>query len=228
LCAEFAAAGYDVIATDREESGIESGRFVRADLRGLCGDARQRSEIISAIKAALQDRPLHALVNNAAVQILGGTTEISVSDWHETLNINLVAPFVLAQQLLPELEAAHGSVVNVASIHATATKPGFVCYATSKAALVGMTRAMAVDLGARVRVNALLPAAVATSMLVDGFAGNPEGLAQLAGMHPINRIADQAEIARTAVFLASDAATFITGSALHVDGGIGARLHDPA
>jgi NAD(P)-dependent dehydrogenase (short-subunit alcohol dehydrogenase family) len=139
-----------------------------------------------------------------------------------------VAPLHLAQALLSDLEAAVGSVVNIASIHAVATKPGFVCYATSKAALVGLTRAMAVDLGPRIRVNALLPAAVDTPMLRESFSGSETALGELGRMHPAGRIARPEEVARAAVFLASDQASFMTGAAVHVDGGIAGRLHDPS
>ena len=94
-------------------------------------------------------------MNNAAVQILAPADAITFDQWRETLDTNLLAPFLLTQALLPELERGRGSVVNVASIHANLTKPGFVAYATSKAALVGLTRSLAVDLGGRVRVNAV-------------------------------------------------------------------------
>jgi NAD(P)-dependent dehydrogenase (short-subunit alcohol dehydrogenase family) len=140
---------------------------------------------------------------------------------------HVIAPFLLAQGLLPCLEADSGSVINIASVHAHATKPGFVCYATSKAALVGLTKAMAVDLGPRGRVNAICPAATATPMLQAGFADNPTAFAQLSSMHPRGRIARPAEIADLAFFLASNQADFLTGTSIYADGGISTRLHDP-
>lgn len=227
LCEVFSAAGYAVIATDRCEGHAPCHRFVPFDVRGLCRGEDERAAIEAALKSALEGLQLSVLVNNAAVQILGGVDRVSVDDWQQTLGTNVIAPFLLAQLLLPELERAGGSVVNIASIHGVATKPGFICYATSKAALLGMTRAMAVDLGSRVRVNAVVPAAVATPMLQMGFAGAEEKLQDLARAHPLGRIANPSEVARVALFLASKEASFITGSALHVDGGIAGRLHDP-
>jgi NAD(P)-dependent dehydrogenase (short-subunit alcohol dehydrogenase family) len=227
LCEAFIAAGYLVVGTDRDDRVVNGVRFVRVDLRDLCRGDAERQAMRDALTSALGGASLKALINNAAVQILGASDQVTAGDWQTTLETNLIAPFMLAQLLLPQLEAARGSIVNIASIHAVATKPGFVCYATSKAALVGLTRAMAVDLGPRARVNALLPAAVATQMLVDGFADTPGGLDRLGGMHPLERIAQPLEVARAAVFLASDAASFVSGAALHVDGAIGARLHDP-
>jgi NAD(P)-dependent dehydrogenase (short-subunit alcohol dehydrogenase family) len=118
-------------------------------------------------------------------------------------------------------------VVNIASVHAQLTKPGFAAYATSKSALVGLTRSLAVDLEGVVRVNCISPGATGTPMLVAGFEGREEALSQLGQCHPLGRIAAPEEVARVAVFLASDDASFIDGAVLDVDGGIGARLHDP-
>jgi len=124
------------------------------------------------------------------------------------------------------LLATGGCVLNIGSVHANATKPGFVSYATSKAALHGLTRALAVDLGERCRVICLAPAATETDMLRAGFEHNPGGLEQLASMHPLNRLATPQEIARLAVVLASEA-QFCTGSTVYADGGVLSRLHDP-
>ncbi|MEO6994780.1 MAG: SDR family oxidoreductase [Lacunisphaera sp.] len=228
LCAVFRADGYFVIGTDRRAGTCDCDRFIQRDILEVCGDDASRAAFIADVHAHLGEAGLTVLVNNAAVQILGRTESVSIGDWDATLHTNLVAPFLLVQALLLDLEKANGSVVNIASIHAVATKPGFVAYATSKAALVGLTRTLAVDLGPRVRVNAINPAATATPMLLAGFEGKPREFAALAQMHPLERIADPEEVAKTALFLASPAASFITGSTLHIDGGIGARLHDPA
>ncbi|MCS7010094.1 MAG: SDR family oxidoreductase [Anaerolineales bacterium] len=228
LCMEFKKSGYRVIATDvTGRSNLACDCFLEADLRSLCRDEESLKQFIQDVEANIQDSCLSVLVNNAAVQILNRTTAVSMQDWRDTLDVNLLAPFLLAQALLPYLEKAEGSIINIGSVHAIATKPGFVCYATSKAALVGLTRALAVDLGGRVRVNAVNPAAVATAMLIEGFQGKEERLAVLGGLHPIGRIAEPHEVARTVVFLASGAASFITGAAVNIDGGILSRLHDP-
>lgn len=228
LCQVFRAAGYRVIGTDRREGVCECDAFIRRDILEVCAGEAERDAFVGEVRQHLGGEGLTVLVNNAAVQILGKSEQITMSDWDATLHTNLVAPFRLVQSLLPELERARGSVVNIASIHAVATKPGFVAYATSKAALVGLTRTLSVDLGPRVRVNAINPAATATPMLLAGFEGKQAEFEALAKMHPLERIANPSEVAKTALFLASDEASFITGSVLHIDGGIGARLHDPA
>jgi len=227
LCLAFRRAGYLVIASDLKEMVDDAHFFVQSDLERMVDDERYRDEYLEQIRHALGGDGLTALVNNAALQIVRGTEDLTIRDWRRTLDINLLAPFALIQAFLPELKRARGSVVNVASVHARLTKPGFACYATSKAALVGMTRSLAVDLAGAVRVNAISPAATGTSMLLAGFEGREDALADLGGMHPSGRIAEPAEIARVAVFLASHDATFINGATLDVDGAIGARLHDP-
>lgn len=226
LCDEFKSEGYYVIATDMTQAdNVTCDQFVVADLKALCRNEESLKDFFQQLQ--LPATGLTALINNAALQILNTTEAVSVQDWRDTLDVNLLAPFLLAQALLPSLEKGNGSLVNIGSVHSVATKPGFVCYATAKAALNGLTRALAVDLGSRVRVNAINPAAVATPMLLEGFRGKDELYGELARMHPLGRIADPAEIARVALFLASDKAAFITGSTFNVDGGILSRLHDP-
>jgi NAD(P)-dependent dehydrogenase (short-subunit alcohol dehydrogenase family) len=257
LCAEFLAAGWHVLATDHPSaipelpapssqlrapsSPLPALTWLPLDLAAYVRGPAVRQTFAAQVRSALAaprsaPLPLPAprsllltcLVNNAAVQRLGATAAVTTEDWDLSLGINLVAPFLLAQAFLPELEANQGSVVNIASIHAQLTKPGFVVYATTKAALSGMTRALAVDLGSRVRVNAICPAAIATPMLEAGFAGRPDARRQLDEFHPAGQIGQPAEVARLAVFLARQDCPFLTGSCLTLDGAISGRLHDPA
>jgi NAD(P)-dependent dehydrogenase (short-subunit alcohol dehydrogenase family) len=227
LCKAFFEAGYYVIASDKVNGDCLSDAFIQADIAKICIDSDYRAEIISKIYSYLNGQGLFALINNAATQVLGKTEEIQVEHWNQTLNTNLIAPFLLIQGLLSELKKANGSVVNISSVHAINTKPGFICYATSKTALVGLTKSMAVDLGSDVRINAICPGATATPMLLAGFEGKEENFQQLSKMHPLGRIAQPKEIAQVALFLVSDQASFMTGVSLSVDGGISVRLHDP-
>lgn len=226
---EFAANGYTVIATDRVPAPESLGahHYLQADLARTVEDEAYADEIFNQIKTWLGSAGLVALINNAAVQILGGADNLTRSDWQLTLNVNLVAPFIWTQALLPALEKAKGSVVNISSIHAKLTKNDFVAYATSKAALSGMTRALAVDLGSRVRVNAIEPAAIETEMLKNGFESKPELYRHLQKCHPVQRIGLPAEVARLAVLLVDKNIAFMHGSCISIDGGIGHALMDP-
>ena len=230
LCNEFHAHGFVVIAVDRVEGNVAAHHILTENIATLVTDAGLSAEFRRRIQGILDQEKaaMRGLINNAAVQILGGVESLTAADWHETLDTNLVAPFVLAQLFLPELQAARGAIVNISSIHEKLTKPGFVAYATSKAALSGLTRAMAVDLGSRVRVNAICPAAIHTPMLEAGFADQPEKFAALHKSHPSGRIGLPEEVASIARYLVSDAPEFLTGSCLGLDGAIAGRLHDPA
>jgi NAD(P)-dependent dehydrogenase (short-subunit alcohol dehydrogenase family) len=227
LCAAFSEAGYQVLGVDRTATCDAAGTHVEIDLRSLAGEPADRDEALQRLRSAIGGAPVSVLVNNAAVQLLGDVDQLDVAAWNETLAVNVIAPFLLTQALLRDLEQARGSVVNIGSVHSVATKPGFTCYATSKAALSGLTRSLAIDLGGRVRVNAVCPAAVDTPMLRDGFHGDERKIAELAAFHPAGRLGEPIDVAKAALFLASDDAAFITGETLFVDGGIRARLHDP-
>jgi len=226
---EFAQAGYDVIATDTavQPGNLPCALYIEADLACTVADEVYASDVFARILAFLDGVPLTALVNNAALQILGGADRLTRDDWRRTLDVNLLAPFVWTQALLPALERGPGGVVNISSIHARLTKKDFVAYATSKAALSGMTRALAVDLGGRVRVNAIEPAAVATGMLKAGFAGQPERYAALESCHPAGRVGRPDEVASLVRAVVETGALFFNGACIALDGGIGGVLHDP-
>lgn len=229
LVRAFCGAGYDVIALDVAVPGFEqiARQYLKLDLAVFVSSPAQEREGLAEILRTLGERPLDVLVNNAAVQVLGGVEELGLEGWRRTLDVNLLAPFRLTQGLLTQLSAAQGCVINISSIHAQLTKPGFVAYATSKAALSGMTRAMAVDLGGRVRVNAIEPAAIATDMLKAGFAERPDEFERLEACHPQGRIGSPDEVAALAVSIASGSLRFLHGACIGMNGGLGGRLHDP-
>jgi NAD(P)-dependent dehydrogenase (short-subunit alcohol dehydrogenase family) len=227
ICEVFSQAGYRVIGVDRLAVEAKPYEMLRFDI-GKLGDKDDDS--VEAFYAQIEEcvgGEMNALINNAAIQIIRPVENVTVSDWEKTLNTNLLASFWLTQRFLPLLRAARGSVVNIASIHATLTKPGFSMYATSKGALVSLTKALALELAPVIRVNAIIPAATDTPMLRSGFKENPEGFQRLAKYHPMERIARPQEVAQLALYLAGQQAGFITGSAMSIDGGIGACLHDP-
>jgi NAD(P)-dependent dehydrogenase (short-subunit alcohol dehydrogenase family) len=216
-----------VIATDIADGKKVGDVYLRQDL-GQLKSLDVRTEFAAKVRVATRRTALSAIVNNAAIQQLNPTADVAVAEWDCSLTVNLVVPFLLVQEFLPELEKSKGAVINIASIHAGLTKPGFVVYATTKAALAGMTRALAVDLGSRVRVNAICPAAISTPMLEAGFEGRSAARRELDEFHPSGRIGAPDEVARLAVFMASGEVGFLHGSCLGLDGGISARLHDPA
>jgi NAD(P)-dependent dehydrogenase (short-subunit alcohol dehydrogenase family) len=221
------AEGWQVVAVDRDPSadagpGIE---IVRADV----ADPAQTAAIL---RAAASLGRLDALVNNAASMLTKPLVETSLEEWDALMADNLRSAFLLMRGAYPLLRAARGSVVNVSSVHALATSRGVAAYATSKAALVGMTRALALELAPDgIRVNAVLPGAVETRMLREGLrrAGGEdriqESLAQLAGRVPLARVGQPDDIAEAILFLVdSRRSAYVTGQAFVVDGGALAAL----
>lgn len=225
----FQDQGYSVIATDHhpETNNIKCNHYIQADLAQVIRDKDYANNFFAEIHEQLNGHGLSAIINNAAIQILGGTDELTLDDWHKTLDVNLLAPFLLSKRLLPELERTTGCILNISSIHARLTKKNFVAYATSKSALSGMTRAMAVDLGNRVRVNAIEPAAIETDMLKAGFSGKAEQYKQLKDCHPQKRIGHADEVAKLALAIIDGDMKFLHGSCIGLDGGISSRLFDP-
>ena len=234
----FSAAGYRVVATDAVPlpRGIHAAAFVLADLARLTSELDEAARIIADLRRELAGCPLAALINNAAVQSLGvldpanarpGLPPLSLEQWRETLAVNLLAPYALVREFLPELSQARGCVLNIGSIHSRLTKTGFTAYAASKAALASLTRSLAMELGGRVRVNALEPAAIETPMLRAGFADDPVGLVNLKAFHPSGDIGSPEELGRLARLVVEASEGFWNGAIIPFDGGISGVLHDP-
>lgn len=228
LGAAYRKAGWRVIGSGRISPEPEiCDAFVEADLEALAENDSVLAKVVTEVRAALGGASLNALVNNAATQILAPADRLTAEDWHRTMNVNLTAPFRLSQAFLPDLEACGGVILNIGSVHAQATKPEFAAYATSKAALHGLTRALAVDFGRRVRVVCLAPAAISTPMLMAGFDGREDAFKSLEACHPAERIGAPEEVAAAALFLTGPDTGFATGTTFWLDGGVLSRLHDP-
>jgi NAD(P)-dependent dehydrogenase (short-subunit alcohol dehydrogenase family) len=223
----FAREGYHVIGIDRKKCRLPHAQCITFDLAKLHLWCTEAQEFIKNLQRLCGGR-VNALVNNAAVQIVKPVAQIEPRDWDQTLSVNLLAAFWLTRRLLPQLKRGKGSVINIASIHARLTKSNFCLYASSKAAMVGLTRSLSIELAPRVRVNAISPAATDTAMLRAGFKDETEKLLGLRKFHPLKRICSSREIADAAFFLADERSGFITGSDMVIDGGIGSLLYDPS
>lgn len=230
LCKHFRDSGWFVLGTSRDIPSDKDAcnAFIKQDLNILATDPAALVDYVKDVHKAIDGRPIKSLINNAATQILGKTKELTAADFILSFNVNVIAPFLLTQAFLDQLIKNKGNILNIGSVHAQATKPEFVAYATTKTAIHGLTRALSVDLGPDIRVNTLAPAATETPMLKAGFEGNEEALAALAYAHPLRRISKVSEVAQAALFLCSENASFMTGSTLYTDGGVLSRLHDPA
>jgi NAD(P)-dependent dehydrogenase (short-subunit alcohol dehydrogenase family) len=206
--------GWDVIAVDRRP--VQREGALQVDL----ADAE-------AVTAALSVLPrVDALVNNAALQLYKSLLETTVEEWDAVAAVNIRGAFVCLKAVHRQLVASQGSVVNVGSVHASATSHSISAYAATKGGLSAFTRAAAVEMAPHgVRVNAVLPGAVETPALRDGFSRNADGEQTLIERTPLKRIGDPRDIAQAIAFLIDrDRSAFITGQDFAVDGGALARL----
>ena len=158
---------------------------------------------------------LDALVNNASAFYPMPAGMATPAQWDELFAVNARAPFFLAQAAAPHLKAARGAIVNIADIYAERPRADLAVYAASKAALLAITRGLAVSMAPDVRVNAVSPGAI---LWPDGGI-DPALQAKLLAQTPLGRIGEPADIAATVAWLLSDAASYVTGQTLHVDGG---------
>jgi NAD(P)-dependent dehydrogenase (short-subunit alcohol dehydrogenase family) len=227
ICQHLRQKKYFVIGIDITNDANELDGFVKLDLSEIINNDQMYSSLYEQVLLAIGKTELKSLINNAAIQVLGSLNDTTVSDFSRTLDINVLVPFALSKMFFKELKEYSGTIVNVGSIHSKLTKPGFIAYATSKAALLGLTQSLAVDIGSDVRVNAIQPAATDTEMLKEGLCNDLGALEQLKSYHPTQCIAKPSEIASAVFFLMGEDFHFLNGAVLDLNGGIGSRLHDP-
>jgi len=225
LAKAFKEEGYFVIGMDIKTSDPDfCDLFIKFDLNKYCSSDTYRKNIENIFDYNILS--LNVLINNAAVQILGSLNEIDLESWNETLNVNLTGPMLLSQYFIDKLTISNGCIINIASIHQELTKKRFIAYATSKSALVGLTKSMSIDLQGKVRVNSISPAAIDTPMLHDGFNNDLLMVQKLNEIHPLQRIGKPREVAKLALLLAEDGLEFINGANIKIDGGISNVLKD--
>lgn len=168
---------------------------------------------------------INILFNNAAINPLGSATETSEELWNEVIAINLTGVFLCSKYVIPYMiEAGGGSIVNTGSINSFMATKNEVAYHSSKGGVLMLTRATALDYANRnIRVNCICPGAIETPLLetlLNEFPNPEEIRAEMIKRHPVNRIGVPEEVANLALFLASDDSSFVTGTAIPVDGGI--------
>ncbi len=229
----FAREGASVVAGVYEEGQAEP---LEQEARGLAGqvsavrcdvtrdeDARRLAETARARYGGLD-----ILVNNAGIAIAGTVTQTTEEIWDRVLDVNLRGVFHCSRHAVPlMLERGGGAIVNVSSINGIRGNSGLFAYSASKAGVVGVTMAMAIDYAAEnIRVNAVCPATIDTAMPRAAIArsADPERQrAMLLAKHPMGRFGRAEEVAYAILFLASDEASYINGVALPIDGGRSVR-----
>ena len=182
----------------------------------------------SVVKLEQSLGPVDVLVNNAGRNAYFDPVSMTSAQWAEVFDVDLKAAWTMARAVLPGMiERRDGVIVNIASIHASLTLPGMFPYAAAKAGLVGLTRSLALDVASHgIRVNAVSPGFIRTRLVDEYFAEckDPEVERRTLDVHPLGRIGTPDEVAEVVCFLASPAASYVTGAEWKVDGGLGARF----
>jgi NAD(P)-dependent dehydrogenase (short-subunit alcohol dehydrogenase family) len=171
---------------------------------------------------------IDALINNAAIQVNKTVEDITFEEWNLQMSINVGGIFLCSKYFLPHLRASKGSIVNMSSVNGFFVEPMCAGYCTTKAAIIGLTKAMAIDHGHEgVRVNCICPGYIDAGLAEGYFQSQPDPVKareEAGKLHALWRIGKPEEVARVAVFLVSGEASFMTGASVVVDGGFGSGL----
>lgn len=231
IARRFLAAGYRVALFDLNEEGAKEvvclKRYRERSLI-LRGDASDEIQVRKAVaRAEAEFGSVGVLVNNVGIEINGTVLEQTREHWDRQLAVNLTSVFLFSKYCVPGMRVNEGgAIINISSVHAFASWPRCAAYDATKSGLLGITRAMAVDYGPDgIRVNAIGPGYIRTPLLEQWFASIEDGEQDAIRHHPLRRIGHPMDVANAAFFLASQHASFITGTCLTVDGGLLAAGH---
>lgn len=193
------------------------------------GDASNEEHVRSAVDETVRELGTpDFLINNAGIEVNGSVTDLSSSQWDRQIAVNLRSVFLFSKYTIPKMVRG-GAIVNISSVHALVSWPGCAAYDASKAAMIGLTRAMALDHGhQQIRVNAICPGYIETPLWDQWLAqlSDPEAtMREVLKAHPLGRTGKPKDVAEAALFLVSEGASFISGTYLVVDGAMTAGGH---
>ena len=206
-------AGLDSVAGEIAAAGGEAAVFVT--------DVSSEQQVKKAqAKILARFGKVNILINNAGLNIRRPVTELSLDEWRAVMETNVTSAFLMCHSFVPHMKGqGYGRILNIASTMAWISLPGRTAYSGSKSALLGFTRSLALELASeRITVNSISPGLFATE-LARPITDNPELLSQFLANIPLNRAGSPEEIGDLAVYLCSEAAGYITGADIRIDGG---------
>lgn len=227
---KYSEMGKQVALIDIDDDGLEKTRK-SIELLGGCAQSFPCDVTNEAVIGSLFEElangydGISSLINCVGIEITGPTHEMSFDNYDKLFRVNVKSVFVCCKAAIAEMiKAKSGSIVNIASVASFRTWPNDGVYSATKAAVLSLTKAFAVDVASHgIRVNAVAPAIVDTPMTDYALsleADQEAGLAKRKALHPLGRLASTEDVANAIVFLNSDQAAFITGTCLNVDGGL--------
>lgn len=226
----FAGEGARVAILDiNEDAGKEAISLLRSISSNTAFfpvDITKQADVQETMKSVADflGGNVHVLVNNAGTVSFGNLEDTSTADWDITMAVNAKGTFLCSQAVLPYMKSQGGSIINMGSVAAVVGIPKMAAYCAAKAAVVGLTRQMAVAYASEnIRVNCVCPGTVADTGMGRKILGtdlSPEAQAKRLQKYPIGRFGKPEEIARAVLFLATEEASFVTGASLAVDGGM--------
>lgn len=228
IARRFLAEGDSVVLFDINADGargVAEGTGRAANALVVQGDAGAESSVREALaKTEEKFGAAAVVVNNVGIEFNATVEEQSREEWDRHIAVNLTSVFLFSKYCIPGMRAnGGGAIINISSVHAFVSWPRCAAYDATKAGLLGVTRALAIDHGHEgIRVNAICPGYIRTPLLERWFAAIEDGEREVARAHPLRRIGEPADIANAVFFLASEQASFITGAVLTVDGGMSA------
>ena len=223
----FSSSGYRVIGIDKRKINYKNYTHINLELEKFTELSKsEQKKLVRKINMITNSDGINILINNAAMQIKKDIMSLTNKDFLQSFKINALAPFNLTKLFYDDLVKNNGKIINIGSVHSKLTKPEFAAYSTSKSALDAITTALSLELGDKVVVNSIDPAAVNTDMLSSGLS--KKDYSKLASYSPTKQIGQPSEIAELALFLAETKSKFLNGSKIKITGGIHNRLHDPS
>ncbi len=229
----FAQEGANVVIADinaqaakETASAIEAAGGIALAVQADVADPKSVEQLVQSTLKRFAS--VHVLVNNAAIQVSKKIEDTTFDEWNRQIAVNVGGVFLCSKHFLPHLRAVRGSIVNISSVNGTFVEPMCAGYCATKAAILAFTKAVAIDHGGEgLRVNAICPGYIDAGLAEGYFLAQADpnaARAQAGKLHALRRIGQPEEVARVAVFLASDEASFMTGSAVTVDGGFSSGL----
>lgn len=230
---EFAKNGAKVVVADINQSGAEETVRQIVKNGGLAVvfivDVSIPDSVMKLVEFTLATySKIDVLLNNAAIQINKTVDDMTFEEWNRQMTVNVGGVFLCSKYFLPKLRETKGNIISMSSVNSFFVEPMCAGYCATKSAIVGLTKAMAIDHGHEgVRVNCILPGYIDAGLAEGYFQSQPDpsqARIDAGKLHALGRIGKPEEVGRAAVFLASDDASFVTGSSLVVDGGFGSGL----